>query len=608
MRLGLRKPREFALAPLSEAESARLTGPSTRLHIGVQRAFAPHAFASGVWETTQEGTRLWRMALRSPGAHGIRVEFDNFDVGDGKVWLHDNTHVAGPYTGRGIYGDGHFYTSSVYAESAVLEYEPAAGVTDELEPPFQIRSVVHQVQSALDATAGKADPADACELDANCFPEWSSSLSVVGQISFVGDGVEALCSGSLLATRDNSAKPYFLTAGHCVHDEATARTVQAYWNYQTPSCGGKPPASRDAALKSTLGAHLISAAPVEDGDFSVILLNDVPNGVTFSGWDPGNPGMGDFTAIHHPSGSWKRLSFGFRFADQDVEIVDLGLAPAQKFYRIAFTEGRIERGSSGSPLFSSPGVIVASASYAQIFSDGTVCRINPQGTGYSRFSVTYDAVKDYLENLPADNVLPGKSTLAFTVNNHVSSAPQIATLTTQAANPIGFKLRADAPWIQLSAITGTVSGRTPATVAISADATKLPQAGQYTSTVTILSAAAPPQFITVTVNVTLSQSAVVASITPNPATQNGGQWSFQINLAETGGAATHVTGVKFNGSDYTPNLKTWFGTTAINANATITAPLSGAGRFPAGDQYFEFWGVDDASGQPWYRTAVVTFR
>jgi hypothetical protein len=347
---------------------------------------------------------------------------------------------------------------------------------------------------------------------------------------------------------------------------------------------------------------------VEDGDFSVILLNDVPNGVTFSGWDPGNPGMGDFTAIHHPSGSWKRLSFGFRFADQDVEIVDLGLAPAQKFYRIAFTEGRIERGSSGSPLFSSPGVIVASASYAQIFSDGTVCRINPQGTGYSRFSVTYDAVKDYLENLPADNVLPAKSTLAFTVNNHVSSAPQIATLTTQAANPIGFKLRADAPWIQLSAITGTVSGRTPATVAISADATKLPQAGQYTSTVTILSAAAPPQFITVTVNVTLSQSAVVASITPNPATQNGGQWSFQINLAETGGAATHVTGVKFNGSDYTPNLKTWFGTTAINANATITAPLSGAGRFPAGDQYFEFWGVDDASGQPWYRTAVVTFR
>src|SRR5689334_25443745 len=70
MRLGLRKPREFALAPLSEAESARLTGPSSRLHVGVQRAFAAHAFAAGVWETTQGGSRLWRMSLRSPGAHG----------------------------------------------------------------------------------------------------------------------------------------------------------------------------------------------------------------------------------------------------------------------------------------------------------------------------------------------------------------------------------------------------------------------------------------------------------------------------------------------------------------------------------------------------------
>jgi galactose-1-phosphate uridylyltransferase len=30
------------------------------------------------------------------------------------------------------------------------------------------------------------------------------------------DGDEILCSGSLLSTRDNSFKPYFLTAGHCV--------------------------------------------------------------------------------------------------------------------------------------------------------------------------------------------------------------------------------------------------------------------------------------------------------------------------------------------------------------------------------------------------------
>ena len=99
-----------------------------------------------------------------------------------------------------------------------------------------------------------------------------------------------------------------------------------------------------------------------------------------------------------------------------------------------------------------------------------------------------------------------------------------------------------------------------------------------------------------------------ASIAPTPVVQDGGQWSFQIKLAETAGVATHITAAKFNGADYTSSVAGWFGTTNIAASGTILAPLTGAGRFPTGDQYFEFWGVDDASGQPWYRTAVVTFK
>src|SRR5262245_15484127 len=74
IRLGLRKPREVALAPLSEAEVALLTGPDTRLIAGVQRRVAPHAAAAGQWETTAAGSRVWRMGLRSPGAHALRVE------------------------------------------------------------------------------------------------------------------------------------------------------------------------------------------------------------------------------------------------------------------------------------------------------------------------------------------------------------------------------------------------------------------------------------------------------------------------------------------------------------------------------------------------------
>ena len=609
IRLGLRQPREFALAPLSESEAVRMAGPASRLkRTGVQRQVAPHTLATGNWETTSEGRRVWRMAIHSPGSHGIRVEFSEFSVGDGKVWVHDGTHSAGPYSGRGLFDDGRFMSGAVLSSHATVEYEPAVDAPEELEPPFQIRSIVHQAQSALEATEGQKDPADFCELDVNCYSEWRSTLTSVGQISFVADGVEALCSGSLVGTRDNSLKPYFLTAGHCIHSEEAARTVQAYWTYQTASCGGTPPTSRAASTKSTLGAHLISAASTAAGDYSLILLPDVPSGVTFSGWDPGEPAVGsDVTGIHHPSGSWKRISFGQRTGDapQNVEGT---IVPANKFYQVDMLSGRIEHGSSGSPLFSSPGVIVGSLSYGEIDSDGTVCSIIPQSAGYSRFSVTYSGVKDFLENLPAAEVLPAKSAISFSIKNRVAPAGQTVQLTTQSTGQTTYKVRADASWIQLSSINGTVSSKTPANLTITPDLTKLLQPGTYTSTVTIFSGAAPLQYLTVIAVVAQDQSNVVATVTPSPVVQNGGQWSFEIKLAETAGVATHITAAKFNGADYTSSLAGWFGTVKMAANGSIVAPLTGTGRFPVGDQYFEFWGVDDASGQAWYRTAVVSFR
>src|ERR1035441_9316890 len=209
MRLALRPPRQFSLAPLSEGELARLAEPSRRLRTGIRRALAPHAMASGAWETTSEGTRIWRMAIQSPASRGMRVEFDDFSAGEGKVWLHDGTHIAGQYTGRGLFDDGHFWSASVFSGSIVVEYEPAPDTPRELEPPFIIRAISHQARTALDATAAATnDPADYCELDANCYPDWHSSVSTVGQINFAHNGDEIFCSGSLVSTRDKIGRAH----------------------------------------------------------------------------------------------------------------------------------------------------------------------------------------------------------------------------------------------------------------------------------------------------------------------------------------------------------------------------------------------------------------
>ena len=79
-----------------------------------------------------------------------------------------------------------------------------------------------------------------------------------------------------------------------------------------------------------------------------------------------------------------------------------------------------------------------------------------------------------------------------------------------------------------------------------------------------------------------------------------------MRLAETGGVATRVAGMKINGTDYSSSVKTWFGTDRIAANGAIEAPLQAPGSFPAGIQFLEFWGTDEASGQTWYRVASVS--
>jgi hypothetical protein len=108
----------------------------------------------------------------------------------------------------------------------------------------------------------------------------------------------------------------------------------------------------------------------------------------------------------------------------------------------------------------------------------------PQGAGYSRFSVTYADVHDYLENLPAAEVLPAKSSIGFSIKNHAAPAAQSVQFNTQAVGPVSFKLRADAAWIQPGNMLGTVSAKTPASLSISVDQTILQNPGTYSSTVT----------------------------------------------------------------------------------------------------------------------------
>ncbi len=425
-----------------------------------QGASARAMVVDGAWSQRPDGTRIWRLAIDSQDAVGIRIHFTDFAVGAGRVWVY-GTDAAEPraasFTAAGPRADGDFWTQTVFGSEAILEYEPApAGgnaasdsATDAV--PFQVKEIAHlwrtpeallaptparavaktQILSARDflrslpavgstsssaaASTSSGSPsisssdaatttADAsiiggqaapCQVDVTCYPEWEQTSRAVALILFESGNSSYACSGTLLNTRQQSFTPYFLTAAHCITSDSDARTVEAFWLFRTATCNGVAPAASD--LTSTLGARqILRLGDFDDtrGDFNLLLLDAVPDGVVFSGWDPQKIPLGSsVVGIHHPAGEEQRITFGTTVPDNYYGV-------SGNYLIVQEDLGRTEEGSSGSGLFSASNVLGGVLSFGPVVRRGqTVCDLQPSYVGYSSFSALYPEVSDYLEDV-----------------------------------------------------------------------------------------------------------------------------------------------------------------------------------------------------------------
>ncbi|MEQ9057743.1 MAG: hypothetical protein RLO38_23915, partial [Roseovarius confluentis] len=159
-------------------------------------------------------------------------------------------------------------------------------------------------------------------------------------------------------------------------------------------CDGPKPELRDIP-RTTAGARLLSTLGDfgdSKGDMTFLeILGELPSGVFFQGWDPTQRPFGTQVAgIHHPRGTSKRISFGQITPDRIFG------TDANTYAMVAESNGRTERGSSGSALFSEPGVVVGALSFGLKTDD--VCALNPSPAGYTHFSVIYPRISRFLEN------------------------------------------------------------------------------------------------------------------------------------------------------------------------------------------------------------------
>jgi subtilase family serine protease len=106
-------------------------------------------------------------------------------------------------------------------------------------------------------------------------------------------------------------------------------------------------------------------------------------------------------------------------------------------------------------------------------------------------------------------------------------------------------------------------------------------------------------------------SAVTASVTPNPVYQqapdaNGATFFFTIQLNETAGVATTVTGLTLNGVSYAGSIADFFGSATLPAHGALSASLRASNIAVPSSVGMAFTGRD-ASGATWTRQLAVPF-
>ena len=218
----------------------------------------------------------------------------------------------------------------------------------------------------------------------------------VGRISFVKNGISYACSGTLLSDGDEgSFIPYFLTANHCVSTGTVARTVEARWFFQHSSCDA---AAVDSRLATTYGGADLLATSVAQDSTLLRFKRSLPGGLLYSGWSARAESHPiSVYGIHHPAGGVKKYSAGTTTGQSDVRVCEdpflgIGCTTVRDAIRVDWSEGTVERGSSGSGLFRGRYLIGALSGGA----GGCTAR----ATSYGPFSAFYPQVSQWLEARP----------------------------------------------------------------------------------------------------------------------------------------------------------------------------------------------------------------
>lgn len=381
-------PVEVSLYPLKQAEALPAEEPSGVAQLGVARSVPDTANVDRTlsllrWERLSDGR--WSVALRFavPGAHGIRagVYVEAMPPGTlirmytvrAQMPVHE---VDGAMVLAGLAMNAAGTAGSADSMEARTWWSPDLGgdavelqwVLPQGAPQQALRLAVPRLSQMIrdpkDAAADAGMPWGlAKSLPAGCLPDVMCQeqlprvRNAVVRMAFVVGGNTYGCTGVLVNNAQQDLTPYVLTAGHCIHDQAVASTLQMSWFYYAQSCDSTMP-NPDSAFTYN-GADWLATSV--GNDMTLLRLRDAPPaGAVFAGWGSAAVPVGAaLLGLHYPRGAMLKLNtMALQEAAQcSVDYTPPGNLACQPgaadggFYRAQLQEGSIEPGSSGSPLF-----------------------------------------------------------------------------------------------------------------------------------------------------------------------------------------------------------------------------------------------------------------
>ena len=376
-------------------------GISRTLQIDIQR--------EGELTVLPNGDKVWQLAIRSPEAINLSVNFRELYMPQGgrlHFFNNDGTDLSRTYTQNSNRPDLRLGSWFIAGDIIRIEYFQPAVVTEDAS--LLMEGLIHgyrmgQVTTFVGGQRGLNDSGD-CNYDVNCpigedFDDKKDLVKKAVALLNLGNGF--LCSAVLMNNTSRDKTPFLLTGNHCLDNSDPALwSVRFNWVSPNPVCGTEDD-SGDIQTNFTMsGAELKANNTLSD--FALVeLFDEIPGtwDVAFAGWDNTDELPVFEVGIHHPNGDIMKVcrddSGAIKENANGTEVwlikgVSVGNGDGWEI-------GTTESGSSGSPLFNEAGRVIGQLYAGESFCEGT--QNNGDYDIYGRFGVSWDAGPDAASRL-----------------------------------------------------------------------------------------------------------------------------------------------------------------------------------------------------------------